>query len=223
MARKLDRLSARSIASKRKPGYYCDGGGLYLQVSDAGTKSWVFRFKLNGKTRDMGLGALHTIGLAEARTRAAAARVFVHDGVDPIVARDEKKRALALDTAKTKTFAECAVAYIKAHRSEWRDAKHAAQWTNTLCLRHARDGNVTALVPEHPTISSGRCWANLRRHDCRCSTLSGPDSDPKAALPVRPARALGCWASPSPVHLRTNDQNQCADALSERPSRPAKP
>ena len=132
MPRQLDRLSAKFVAGKRKPGYYCDGAGLYLQVSDGGTKSWVFRYKLNGKTRDMGLGALHTVGLAEARTRAAAARLLVHDGVDPIVARDERKRSLAAASLRSKTFAECAVAYIKAHRSEWRNAKHAGQWTNTI-------------------------------------------------------------------------------------------
>src|SRR3954447_24126098 len=116
MARRLERLSAKGIASKKQPGYYADGGGLYLQVSEARTKSWIFRFTRAGTTRDMGLGPLHTIGLAEARVRAQAGRRLLLDGVDPIEARDRKRRAQALETAKAKSFADCATAYINAHR-----------------------------------------------------------------------------------------------------------
>ena len=63
-------LSARKVAAAKKPRFYGDGGGLYLQVSQYGTKSWVFRFKRNGKPRDMGLGSINTFTLKEARERA---------------------------------------------------------------------------------------------------------------------------------------------------------
>jgi hypothetical protein len=66
------------------PGYHGDGGGLYLQVGAAGTKSWMFRFTLNGRSREMGLGPLHTISLEKAREKAQACRELLLDGVDPI-------------------------------------------------------------------------------------------------------------------------------------------
>lgn len=132
MPRRLDRLSAKSIAAKRAPRYYADGGALYLQISKFHTKSWVFRFARGGKSREMGLGALQPIGLAEARTRAQACRALLLDGVDPIEARDQRKQAAAASIAKTMTFSECAAAYIKSHRAKWSDGKHAAQWTSTL-------------------------------------------------------------------------------------------
>jgi integrase len=132
VGRRLERLSAKGVQAKRKAGYYADGGGLYLQVSEAETKSWIFRYTLAGRSREMGLGPLHTISLAEARVRATACRQLLLDGVDPIEARDAKKRAIQLDTARAKTFSECATAYIKAHGPKWRNAKHAAQWQSTL-------------------------------------------------------------------------------------------
>ena len=132
MARELERLSAKGVQAKKRPGYYADGGGLYLQVSQAGTKSWMFCFTLSGKSREMGLGSLNTFSLAQARERAKAARQLLSDGIDPIEARDATIKARTLEKAKAKSFEECATAYIKAHRPKWRNSKHAAQWTTTL-------------------------------------------------------------------------------------------
>ena len=87
MARPIGKLTALGITQARRRGYYSDGGGLYLQVSASGAKSWVFRFKEAGRLREMGLGPLHTIGLAEARRRAQEHRVARLDGRDPIEAR----------------------------------------------------------------------------------------------------------------------------------------
>jgi hypothetical protein len=63
MKRQLLRLSQKAVVNKKAPGYYPDGGGLYLQVSESGSKSWLFRFAMNGKEQWMGLGPFHTIGL----------------------------------------------------------------------------------------------------------------------------------------------------------------
>ena len=68
--RTLHRLSPRGIATAKKRGRYADGGGLYLQVTKAGTKSWLFRYMLNGNARQMGLGTLNTFTLTEARDKA---------------------------------------------------------------------------------------------------------------------------------------------------------
>jgi hypothetical protein len=75
--REVHRLSAKQVDNATRPGYYCDGGGLYLQVSRSLTKSWVFRYTRSGKTREMGLGPARSVGLAKARTRAQEARAQI--------------------------------------------------------------------------------------------------------------------------------------------------
>lgn len=137
MSRVANRLSSKSVAAKREPGYYPDGAGLYLQVTRASpgaaaSKSWILRFALNKHSREMGLGSLANVSLAEARTRAAELRRQLHEGKDPIAARHA---ARAIDSALSNaamSFDACAAAYIAAHRDAWRNAKHAAQWENTL-------------------------------------------------------------------------------------------
>jgi len=128
----IHRLSALRVAKLKEAGYHGDGGGLYLQVSPAGTKSWVFRFKLNGRAREMGLGSLSTVTLADARGLAAECRRRLLDGTDPIEARKAVKELRRLEAAKAMTFAACATAYIDAHKASWRNAKHVSQWENTI-------------------------------------------------------------------------------------------
>jgi len=110
---------------------YPDGGGLYLQVTERGA-SWIYRFMLNGRAREMGLGPLALYGLQEARAKALDARKLRHEGIDPIEARNAARLKLRLDAAKAMMFKDCAEAYIRAHRAGWRNAKHAAQWESTL-------------------------------------------------------------------------------------------
>lgn len=130
----LNRLSAKTVATRIVPGLYCDGGGLYLQVASPASKTWIFRYRspLTRRTRDMGLGPVHSIGLPEARAKAAAQRAAVLSGLDPIVVREEEKQRKAMDAAKAVTFAQCAASYIESHKAGWRNPKHAEQWTNTL-------------------------------------------------------------------------------------------
>ncbi|MGZ5597318.1 MAG: Arm DNA-binding domain-containing protein, partial [Usitatibacter sp.] len=109
-------MTAKRVANEKQTGRYADGGGLYLQVGPTGTKSWLFRFMLNGKAREMGLGSLHTVSLAEARNRAASSRLLLLDGVDPIGARGEALARERAEKAKSKTFRHCATEYIKSHR-----------------------------------------------------------------------------------------------------------
>lgn len=132
MARQHSRLSALFIQRTKTPGRYADGGGLYLQVPDKGNGSWLFRFMLNGKAREMGLGPVSLVTLAEARLKAIECRTLLLDGVDPIERRLSGKREQLLASAKRMTFDECAASYIKSHRAGWRNAKHANQWENTL-------------------------------------------------------------------------------------------
>lgn len=111
---------------------YADGGGLYLQVSASGSKSWVFRYTVNGKKRDMGLGAFHAVSLAEARLEADKCRQSLRTGIDPIEARKAVRDKARLEAVRSLTFAQCAEGYIKAHQIGWRNEKHASQWKATL-------------------------------------------------------------------------------------------
>lgn len=89
-------------------------------------------FTLAGKQREMGLGAVHTVNLTEARVKAKECRQVLLDGKDPLDARRSIKQAEALERAKAMTFDQCAEAYIAAHRAGWKNAKHADQWETTL-------------------------------------------------------------------------------------------
>jgi integrase len=125
--RKLSPVAART----RGEGYHGDGGNLWLQVTPGG-RSWLFRYRWAGRQREMGLGALTEVSLAEARGRAAICRRLVRGGVDPI----ERKRATAAQRvaaeAKHLSFKRAAERYIEAHKAGWKSDKHAAQWTATL-------------------------------------------------------------------------------------------
>ena len=136
MARGVNKLSARTVATKDEPGLYGDGGNLYLQVADIDgkgiTKSWVFRFMLDGHARKMGLGSAETYSLAEARERARQARQRVADGIDPIEARLAARDQSRKDAAERITFKDAAERYLAAHEAGWRNAKHRQQWRNTL-------------------------------------------------------------------------------------------
>ncbi len=132
MARQQQRLSALQVTKLTKPGLYGDGGGLTLQITSAGAKSWLLRYMVAGKPFGMGLGPTHTVSLAEARQKALGARKLLLDGINPLVAKKQNKIAAALADAKMMTFDQCAEAYILAHKAGWKNAKHIAQWTNTL-------------------------------------------------------------------------------------------
>ena len=132
MAGGLNKLSPKAVQHAKEPGYYGDGGGLWLQISKLGGKSWVFRFTMTGKAREMGLGSVHTVTLAEARTKALECRKAIADGRDPIEERKAKEARAKLEAEKTKTFEECANAYIEANRKDWKNEKHVQQWQNTL-------------------------------------------------------------------------------------------
>jgi len=111
---------------------HADGGGLYLQISRFDTKSWVFRFTLAKKTREMGLGPIHTISLSEARGEAGKCRKLVREGLDPIEQRKLARGQMRAEAKKVMTFKECAEKYISAHSAGWKSVKHSQQWTNTL-------------------------------------------------------------------------------------------
>ncbi|WP_321902849.1 tyrosine-type recombinase/integrase [Paraburkholderia tropica] len=132
MPRANNKLSQLTVTRTTKPGLYADGGNLYLQITTAGVKSWLFRYMRNGKPRGMGLGPVHTIGLAEARVLALDCRRQLLAGTDPLDARNAECAAKRVAESNDVTFQHCAEKYIEAHRAGWKNAKHADQWANTL-------------------------------------------------------------------------------------------
>ncbi len=109
-----------------RPGKYGDGGGVWLYVKPNGVASWVFRYRLNGRSREMGLGPLKDTTATKARKQARHWRNVKREGRDPIAERARER------STEVPTFRECAEGLIESKCPEWRNAKHAQQWTNTL-------------------------------------------------------------------------------------------
>lgn len=128
MARGINKLSDRTVRDRKEPGYLGDGGGLWLQVSKTGTKSWVFRYARHGKTHDLGCGPYPAITLKAAREKAADLRTVLANGDDP----KAERAAVKANAASRMTFDQCAEKYIAAHKAGWKNSKHADQWTATL-------------------------------------------------------------------------------------------
>ncbi|MBL8550454.1 MAG: tyrosine-type recombinase/integrase [Hyphomonadaceae bacterium] len=152
MARQAHKLTPTTVKAAKRPGNYPDGAGLFLQVSvgrdAAPRRSWVVRYTLAGKRREMGLGPAAEVDLDTARELARDVRKAARANRDPInERRDRKTTALAAAARATAaaaqaearnakpgfmTFKDCAEAYMAAHEAGWRNDKHAAQWRSTL-------------------------------------------------------------------------------------------
>jgi len=144
----IEPVTVRKLA----PGRYGDGGGLFLLVrppsakqAAAGEKDggrfWLFRYRVAGKMREMGLGAADGRGavtLKQARDKAAELYRQVRDGTDPLAQRAVEaaaaKAAAVEAVARGKTFREVAELYIAAHEAGWRNPKHRQQWRNTIAI-----------------------------------------------------------------------------------------
>jgi integrase len=126
------RLTDRKVKTEKRPGLYADGGSLYMRVAEGGSKQWVFRFVVNGRLRDMGMGSVHTLSLAEAREKAREARKLRLEGKDPIDERNAQRGAAVATSAKQITFKECGEQYIREHAKKWTNPKHGEQWKSTL-------------------------------------------------------------------------------------------
>lgn len=122
-----ERLNQRTIDRMKDKGRYCDGGNLYLNVSEAGTKSWLFISTRGGIARSRGLGSLRDVTLAEAREKAAEYRKQLRQGVEP-----PKYRTLFKKPDQGRKFSEVAERYIAAHRDGWKNAKNEGQWRSSL-------------------------------------------------------------------------------------------
>jgi len=153
VGRQLSKLSAFTVQRLKAKGRYADGGGLYLQITESGSKSWLFRFMLNNKSREMGLGPLELVSLAEAREKAHACRKLLLDGIDPIEERQITATKQRLNEAKRISFDECAKGFIDFKSAEWTNDKHRAQWSSTLAV-YELDGMSHSLSDKFTFINS---------------------------------------------------------------------
>lgn len=124
MTRTLGKLTDSYLRSDRlRSGRHSDGGGLYLNVSPGGAKSWLFMWVRSGKRREMGMGGYPAVSLAMARARAAESRTLVAEGRDPIAERSRQAEP---------SFGNCADSFLASLEGSWRNDKHRSQWRMTL-------------------------------------------------------------------------------------------
>ncbi|MEE8225760.1 MAG: Arm DNA-binding domain-containing protein [Kiloniellales bacterium] len=121
----MGKLTAKKVQGKLKAGMHNDGFGLYLRVSSTGGKSWILRCRVHGVKRDIGLGGISWVSLAEARNRAAAKRAVARDGGDPLAERNRAKGIPTFEDAARRVWREQIETTV-------RNEKHKAQWINTL-------------------------------------------------------------------------------------------
>jgi integrase len=128
-------LSVPRIVALTKPGRYADGGGLYLQITPGGGRSWLFRFRHAGRDTWMGLGRVNLGNLEQslltARERAADARRVVRSGGNPLAVKRASEATLD-PPGKAVTFRECAIGYLAVNEHTWRNPVHRKQWRQTL-------------------------------------------------------------------------------------------
>lgn len=127
----MGNLTAAKAKSLAKPGMHGDGDGLYLNVTRTGSRSWVFRYSMDGHRRDLGMGAFPAASLARARTLAAGHRNAIAEGRDPLEEKQVAKRKAAVPA-----FREAAERTFEANKPRWRNGKHTVSWWQTL-ERHA--------------------------------------------------------------------------------------
>jgi integrase len=124
MVRAVNRLTPLKVKNVKSSGMHADGGGLYLRVSPKGTKSWIFRYGIGGKLRDMGLGSINDVSLAAARRRARELRDLRTTGKDPITHQRAAVAAQRASDARSITFQVAAERWLAIHEAGW-VPKHA--------------------------------------------------------------------------------------------------
>lgn len=120
----MGKLSATGVRAASRPGRYGDGDGLFLVVTNTGSKSWICRVQKHGRRRDIGLGSAKKVTLAQARQRSLEVRTWMESGLDPVF---EKRKAAGIPT-----FKEAAAKVYALNRKTWRNEKHEWQWKRTL-------------------------------------------------------------------------------------------
>ncbi|WP_371395313.1 tyrosine-type recombinase/integrase [Fretibacter rubidus] len=147
MSRAIRRLNRAVVKAINEPGRYNDGNGLYLIVKKSGSKSWLYRYRLNGGRRDMGLGSVSlTNNIDVVRKKADEVRALVQAGIDPLERRETDVERRIQEIEKQYTFAEIIDLFFKSKDSTgyFRTQQTRRRWY--FCLTtHAKGLHKTQL------------------------------------------------------------------------------
>lgn len=121
----MGKLTASKVRSLAVPGRYSDGDGLFLELNGKDSGRWLLRVQSGGRRRDIGLGSLRSVSLADAREAALLARKKITQGIDPVAERKQERQVIP-------TFREAAVLVHEEHEKAWKNGKHQNQWLATL-------------------------------------------------------------------------------------------
>ena len=191
-------LSATKVKTLTTPGTYTDGATLTLRVSDTGNKRWVQRITIDGKQRNIGLGAYPAVGLAEARERTQENARAIRQGRNPIKEKRAARERLE-EQDFIPAFREAAAAVIEIYRPTWKNDKTAKQWEGSL-NKHVfpamGDKRISEITTAHVTSILEPIWT---KHEDVSRKLFQ-----KMAVIFRHAISKG-WRTDNPADKRATD------------------
>lgn len=121
----MGKLTATKVRALNEPGRYSDGDGLFLELNGKVSGRWLLRVQSGGRRRDMGLGSLKAVSLADAREAALLIRKKIAQGIDPVAERKQERQVIP-------TFRKAAEMVHEEHQKAWKNGKHQDQWISTL-------------------------------------------------------------------------------------------
>lgn len=204
----LDTKTLQALRPQAKPYRVSDGGGLLLQVSPKGGKTWIARVTVDGKRKDIGLGGYPAVSLKEARAAALEAKSKAEKGINPAEAKRaargarkaereaEKLAQEAKDAARRNTFAAVAERCIASLAPGFKNARTADMWRASLRLHAAplADLPVAEIDREKVRAAIEDIW--LAKPVIAKKTLR------RIGAVLRYAAALGLRANDDPANLK---------------------
>ncbi len=122
---RINQLTHLAVQNLSEPGWHADGGGLYLEISESGTKRWTLRVRANGRMREFGLGPLHKVS----RKAAVEYRAKLYRGIDPVA---DKQARMVVVLPPAPSFEVCAQEVHRLRKAQLKNAKHIQLWINQL-------------------------------------------------------------------------------------------
>jgi integrase len=188
----------QSASAITQPGRHAMGGGLLLQVTPSGGKSWIFRFQRHGQRHDMGLGPFPAITLAGARELVRRQRALLALGRDPLAERRAGQDALRRAARPPVTLAVLMEEHIAQHEAAWRSAKSASEWRASL-RNHAGsllDLEPAAITTDHVLAVLRSIWASR--------TVTAKRVRQRLEVMLDAAKARGLMVGDNPARWRGN-------------------
>ena len=195
----MPNLTAETAATVTRPGLHRAGKRLYLQITMAGVKSWIFRYSAAGRIRSMGLGPFPDVTISKAKTKADRHNAALADGLDPLAVRAAATAKAAKDANGVPTFRELGAGYIAAHAPSWKNEKHRDQWTASLeadAYPILGDLTADAITIDHVLMVLRPIWHSKHESALR---LRG-----RLAAVLSAAKAKGLRQGPNPAAWADN-------------------